>query len=218
MSKIQKIVASNIVWYRKRKGYRQADIAKHADINYRYYQDIEAGKKNITLATLQKISDVLDVSLEEMTMLNRIFITTPLEDYIEKQRTQLDSIQNFIVAIRDMNMILKYVNQVFLDVHGVRNEEVIGLSVDEFLNPNNAEWLLALNQKHIEGDVSNYLVFRSMKPKSKEIFTVVAFPICLIYENECVGILAGAVEESNYTKKTYSDFESQIYKYLLSAH
>ena len=51
---------------RKILGLTQSMIAERASLNQNYYGEIERGLRNITLLNIQRIADVLDVSLEEL--------------------------------------------------------------------------------------------------------------------------------------------------------
>jgi len=48
------------------KGWRQIDLAEEAGINENYVSDIEIGKKEICLRTMQAIADAFDLTLAEL--------------------------------------------------------------------------------------------------------------------------------------------------------
>lgn len=54
-------VGKNIATLRKSKALRQKDAAEQAEISYRYYQTIEAGAANLTLSTVVRIAEFLEV-------------------------------------------------------------------------------------------------------------------------------------------------------------
>lgn len=56
-----KAIGQNIAKYRKAKPITQRDVSAQTGISYRYYQSIEAGSANITLATLHRLSTFLEV-------------------------------------------------------------------------------------------------------------------------------------------------------------
>lgn len=58
-----KCLGSNIKNARIRAGLRQVDVNSKADVTYRHYQNIEAGKINVTIATLRRLAGVLNVSI-----------------------------------------------------------------------------------------------------------------------------------------------------------
>jgi transcriptional regulator with XRE-family HTH domain len=51
---------------RVQSGLRQIDVNERAGLTYRHYQNIEAGRVNVTLSTLCRISRVLKVSVKEL--------------------------------------------------------------------------------------------------------------------------------------------------------
>lgn len=51
---------------RTEKGWRQIDLAEEAGINENYVSDIEIGKKEVCLRTLQALADAFDLTLAEL--------------------------------------------------------------------------------------------------------------------------------------------------------
>jgi XRE family aerobic/anaerobic benzoate catabolism transcriptional regulator len=51
---------------RMAKGWRQIDLAEEAGINENYVSDIEIGKKEICLRTIQAVADAFDLTLAEL--------------------------------------------------------------------------------------------------------------------------------------------------------
>lgn len=51
---------------RKKKGWSQEDLALVCDINKNYISDLERGARNPTLKIIEKISQGLRISLEEL--------------------------------------------------------------------------------------------------------------------------------------------------------
>ena len=56
-----KSLGNNLKEARKNKDYTQEKMEELCDIVTRYYQKIEAGKSNITLKTLYRLSEILEV-------------------------------------------------------------------------------------------------------------------------------------------------------------
>ena len=65
MGKLSEMLGSRLKELRKKKGLRQEDM-EDLGINYRYYQKIESGKANITLSTIEKIADALEIDPAEL--------------------------------------------------------------------------------------------------------------------------------------------------------
>jgi transcriptional regulator with XRE-family HTH domain len=51
---------------RTARKWRQIDLAEEAGINENYVSDIEIGKKEVCLRTLQAIADAFDLTLAEL--------------------------------------------------------------------------------------------------------------------------------------------------------
>ena len=51
---------------RTAKGWRQIDLAEEAGINENYVSDIEIGKKEICLRTMQALAEAFDLTLAEL--------------------------------------------------------------------------------------------------------------------------------------------------------
>lgn len=65
-----KVVGANIKRIRKKKGIKQVDFAGELGVEPSVIAKIEAGKKNITLKTLLKISEALSVLPSKLIELN----------------------------------------------------------------------------------------------------------------------------------------------------
>lgn len=61
MDTLATLIGKRLREVRKSKGLRQEDM-EGLGISYKYYQRIEAGQANITLKTLQKVTNALDIS------------------------------------------------------------------------------------------------------------------------------------------------------------
>ena len=51
---------------RMKKGLSQAQLAELLNSHVRYISDIECGRRNITLKTIHKFADVMDIKLSEL--------------------------------------------------------------------------------------------------------------------------------------------------------
>ena len=59
-------LGQNIKRIRVKKKMSQGDIARALEVDRGYISNIENGKKNQTLATIQKLADALKVSADEL--------------------------------------------------------------------------------------------------------------------------------------------------------
>lgn len=70
LAELLSVVAQNIVYYRKKAGMTQEDLAFSADIDRTYIGYIENAKHNITLGVLQKIALALKTPLLSLLTVN----------------------------------------------------------------------------------------------------------------------------------------------------
>ncbi|OGM24336.1 DNA-binding protein [Candidatus Woesebacteria bacterium RIFCSPHIGHO2_01_FULL_39_28] len=66
MSTSAKKLGVNIKRIRETKGMTQGDLCRKLEIDRAYMSNVENGNKNPTLATIEKIANALDVSIDEL--------------------------------------------------------------------------------------------------------------------------------------------------------
>ena len=66
MDKISEQLGKNMKRTRAKKNMSQGDIARALEVDRGYISNIENGKKNPTLATIQKLANALGVSADEL--------------------------------------------------------------------------------------------------------------------------------------------------------
>lgn len=66
MSKIAEILGNNIRNLRKERQWTQEQLAEKAEISVPYMTQIELGKKQASLETVEKIAKALSVSIDEL--------------------------------------------------------------------------------------------------------------------------------------------------------
>ena len=66
MSEILRLVSGKLKEYRLQKGYTQEALAEKAGLHNTYIGQVERGEKNITLGSLEKILNALDISFSEL--------------------------------------------------------------------------------------------------------------------------------------------------------
>ena len=66
MDKISEQLGQNMKRIRAKKKMSQGDIARALEVDRGYISNIENGKKNPTLATIQKLANALGVSPDEL--------------------------------------------------------------------------------------------------------------------------------------------------------
>ena len=57
-----KLIGGNLKRERIAQGFTQENLAEMNDIDYKYYQRIESGNVNITMKTLYKLSESLQIN------------------------------------------------------------------------------------------------------------------------------------------------------------
>lgn len=66
MANISLKLEQNMKRIRTKKNMSQGDIARALEVDRSYISNIESGKKNLTLATIQKLADALKFSADEL--------------------------------------------------------------------------------------------------------------------------------------------------------
>lgn len=61
-----KEVGTNLREARKRAGLRQVEVETKAGVAYRHYQDIEAGKVNVSLDTLCRLASAFNTTVANL--------------------------------------------------------------------------------------------------------------------------------------------------------
>ena len=97
MGNLSELISNRLREIRKQKGLRQEDMEKYG-LNYKYYQRVESGRVNITLSTIEKIAEALDIRPEELFVF-------PLSDSEEAER--LVASIGRIIKNNDSKMIKK---------------------------------------------------------------------------------------------------------------
>jgi len=63
---LQRIVGRNLRRYRLERGYSQEAFADYMGVHRTYMGSVERGERNLTLRTLERIADFLDVDPREL--------------------------------------------------------------------------------------------------------------------------------------------------------
>jgi len=66
MAEISSKLGQNLKRIRTKKKMSQGDVARALDVHRAYVSGIENGKRNPTLATIQKVANALGVSADEL--------------------------------------------------------------------------------------------------------------------------------------------------------
>jgi transcriptional regulator with XRE-family HTH domain len=63
---VQAEFGSAVRFWRKQRGYSQDALAKRSDLHRTYVSDVERGTRNISLQSIVKIADALEVSIPDL--------------------------------------------------------------------------------------------------------------------------------------------------------
>ena len=106
-----KIIATNIIFLRKEKGYAQDELAFKADIDRTYLGYLENAKNNPTIGVLSKIADALEVSVSSLIELNPVALTA---------KNDLDKLNLLFPSVRAYQKLAEQygINDIFQDNGG----------------------------------------------------------------------------------------------------
>lgn len=51
---------------RRRRGWRQIDLAAHAELSKTHVSELETGKREVGLKTLERLADALEVKISDL--------------------------------------------------------------------------------------------------------------------------------------------------------
>lgn len=105
---ILQTIAENIVYFRKKQGLSQEDLAHKADIDRTYVGYIENAKHNVTIGIILKIAEALEVSFFQLLLKN-------------KDATDIAKLNNLFPYIREYQRLAEEsnnINDIFQDNGG----------------------------------------------------------------------------------------------------
>ena len=70
MESLSKIVGANIKYYRFQKKLSQETLSESLDLSMKYISDVESGKYNLSLSSLEKLGKLLGVAPYKFLMPN----------------------------------------------------------------------------------------------------------------------------------------------------
>lgn len=114
-SGFMKLIGENVRSLRKTRGMRQEDLAEKAGLKYSYVAEIERGKRNITLKTLEKLILALDVLPEEILTFNNIQIDK--DDFDKKYILEVHNSFLLKASIEDIKLIHRLAKDIIETYH-----------------------------------------------------------------------------------------------------
>ena len=115
MSELIKIICANIRDVRKNKGLPQEELAEKCSLHTSYLAGVERGERNITIQTLEKIAQGLEISPVDLLKVEQLNID---DQYFNKQgKLQLlmnianefseEEINRIINVVREIKQMMK---------------------------------------------------------------------------------------------------------------
>lgn len=130
-------IGEKIKAMRLNKKLKQIDLAKKAHISNTYLSDIELGRVNPSLQTLEKISTALEVD-SKLLFDKKIDSETDIEQYMNYKKFMFffNHIQEGIIVMDISGNILE-VNAKFCEMTGFVKKNLIGNSLKKYICPMN---------------------------------------------------------------------------------
>jgi transcriptional regulator with XRE-family HTH domain len=206
---INKILSMNLVWFRKQKNMRQIDLAEKAKVSFRYYQDIECGKRNVTVFTLKRLANALDITVEDLTTLRRIELRDKCLTNFINSNTQKLKHPEIAFLIKGIDKKIVFACERFLQLHEVSLEQIIGKKIDSFF-PNDIKEISSrifgfLDKKHI----TNHMSYLTNSLSGVEI-NMIRLPLCLHFKDHCLGTLSGLVIRDYFNQSIQKKFHEVL--------
>ncbi|WP_029265816.1 helix-turn-helix domain-containing protein [Virgibacillus alimentarius] len=111
MPDLKKIIGERIRSIRKAKGFTQETLAEKADIHYSYIGGIERGDRNISVETLSKIINALEILPVELFQ----FTTIDDENEILSKRIAIESLNSSLLthSVDEIKLIHRITEDIF---------------------------------------------------------------------------------------------------------
>lgn len=110
MSAFLKLVGGKIRFLRKQNGLTQEELAEKSNLQYSYISGVEHGDRNISLLTLEKIINALEVTPEAIFSFSNIDLIDEIND-----KKQILEIHNNLIQMRDIEEI-KTIHKITTDM------------------------------------------------------------------------------------------------------
>lgn len=104
MSDFLKLVGGRIRTIRKMNGLTQEELAEKAGLQYTYIGGVERGERNISLETLEKIIDRLDITPYELFKIEESDIDSALFD----KKRKIEGINNLLIGRDEKEIAMVY--------------------------------------------------------------------------------------------------------------
>lgn len=140
-------LATNVRFFRRKKGWSQCELAHYAKVSRRAVQLIEAEKGAATILTIHCIADALGVDWTDLVLLQRV----TFEDPISQMRKIDWGIEGFQAGFRLPNDILANASTNFKEITGRSSSDMEGRHIKELVDEGYVNSLKERNQKSQAG-------------------------------------------------------------------
>lgn len=130
-------IGQKIKTIRLNKSLKQIDLARRASISNTYLSDIELGRVNPSLQTLEKIAEALEVD-PKLLFDKKIDSEKEVKQYLDYKKFMFffNHIHEGIVIMNSVGHILE-MNDKFSDMTGFDKKKLIGNSLKKYISPMN---------------------------------------------------------------------------------
>ena len=114
MDDLRKDVGERIRSLRKAGGITQEELGEKAGLNYKFIGELERGRVNVSLDSLQKIAEALGVKIGDLFSMEKISVQ---KVFVKVSAKEKDSLSNF--SPKDIQLIkeaLRLLNRTFSKV------------------------------------------------------------------------------------------------------
>lgn len=110
MPNLKLIIGEKIRDQRKIKGFTQKELSKKANVQHTYLGDVERGTRNISLESLEKILEALDIAPSDLFDFKTV--------NFNRSNTELDMVINEHVELLKTKQLedVKMINQITKDI------------------------------------------------------------------------------------------------------
>lgn len=185
----KKELGFRLKFLRKRQRMTQAQTANNLGMNYRHYQDIEAGKSDLKVSSLIKIAGFFQMPLDQLVDIgDQTTMACPLE-LVEKSFREIGNYFLAPLALRDMNGKVITANKAALALGKFEAKDVEGVSIFDLCPTQLSDFYRNLVQAEKNGQF-RCTVYHFYN-KDKELAKVHYHPIPIIGKSgEPSGVLA----------------------------
>lgn len=135
LGEFHRLLGLKLKQLRKKLRITQVEAAAGLGMNYRHYQDIEAGKSDIKMSSLLKISAFFKVSMDELMTVDPAMVSKGLISQVERAFRDVADYFPSGAVLRDMEGRIVTVNHASANLGDRSKEELEGVHVVDIAPP-----------------------------------------------------------------------------------